>query len=117
LAKQHQEVLAKLDPLAVARYQITEKDIQTIERYLQIIENPLLAGEILGQACNVAAAVEGREAGIGGFYQGYLTLIKQAIFYESTGARVGWLWTAAAKAVISCQPQDRPTKSWGQISK
>jgi hypothetical protein len=38
LAKRHREVLAKLDPVAVARYQITEKDIWTIERYLKIIQ-------------------------------------------------------------------------------
>jgi hypothetical protein len=38
LARQHREVLAKLDPLAVARYQITEEDIRTIERYLKIIQ-------------------------------------------------------------------------------
>ncbi len=38
LARRHREVLAKLDPVAVARYQITEKDIRTIERYLRIIQ-------------------------------------------------------------------------------
>ncbi len=38
MAKRHREVLAKLDPVAVARYQITEKDIRTIERYLKIIQ-------------------------------------------------------------------------------
>ena len=38
MAKRHQEILAKLDPVAVARYQITEKDIRTIERYLKIIQ-------------------------------------------------------------------------------
>jgi hypothetical protein len=38
LAKRHREVLAKLDPVAVARYQITEKDIRTVERYLKIIQ-------------------------------------------------------------------------------
>lgn len=38
MAKQHREVLAKLDPLAVARYQITEKDVRTIERYLKTIQ-------------------------------------------------------------------------------
>ena len=38
MAKKHREALAKLDPLAVARYQITEKDIRTIERYLKIIQ-------------------------------------------------------------------------------
>jgi hypothetical protein len=38
LAKRHREVLDKLDPVAVARYQITEKDIQTVERYLKIIQ-------------------------------------------------------------------------------
>jgi hypothetical protein len=41
LAKRHRQVLAKLDPLAVARYQITEKDIRTIERYLKIIQAKL----------------------------------------------------------------------------
>jgi hypothetical protein len=38
LAKRHREVLDKLDPVAVARYQITEKDIGTIEQYLKIIQ-------------------------------------------------------------------------------
>ena len=42
MAKRHRQVLAKLDPLAVARYQITEKDIRTIERYLKIIQAKLL---------------------------------------------------------------------------
>jgi hypothetical protein len=38
LAKRYREVLAKLDPVAVARYQITEKDIRIVERYLKIIQ-------------------------------------------------------------------------------
>lgn len=38
MAKRHREVLDKLDPVAAARYQITEKDIDTIERYLKIIQ-------------------------------------------------------------------------------
>jgi hypothetical protein len=41
LARRHREVLAKLDPVAGARYQITEKDIRTIERYLKIIQASL----------------------------------------------------------------------------
>lgn len=41
MARQHREVLAKLDPVAVARYQITEKDIRTIEGYLRIIQADL----------------------------------------------------------------------------
>jgi hypothetical protein len=41
LAKQHRDILAKLDPLAVARYQLTERDIRTIERYLNIIQADL----------------------------------------------------------------------------
>lgn len=46
----HREVLAKLDPLAVARYQITEKDIRTIEQYLKIIQADLeLEGASLWQ--------------------------------------------------------------------
>lgn len=42
MAKRHRQILAKLDPLAVVRYQITEKDIRTIERYLKIIQAKLL---------------------------------------------------------------------------
>jgi hypothetical protein len=41
LAKRHREILAKLDPVAVTRYQITEKDLRTIEKYLQIIQRHL----------------------------------------------------------------------------
>lgn len=41
MAKQHREVLAKLDPVAVARYQISEKDIRAIERYIRIIQADL----------------------------------------------------------------------------
>ena len=41
MARRHREVLAKLDPMAVARYQITEKDVRTIERYLSIIQADL----------------------------------------------------------------------------
>jgi hypothetical protein len=43
LAKRHQEILAKLDPVAVTRYQITEKDLRTIEKYLQIIQRNLIS--------------------------------------------------------------------------
>jgi len=46
LARQHREVLAKLDPVAVARYQITEKDIRTIERYLKIIQAKLVGASL-----------------------------------------------------------------------
>jgi len=48
LAKRHREILAKLDPVAVTRYQITEKDLRTIEKYLQIIQRHLLA-ELKGE--------------------------------------------------------------------
>ena len=48
MARRHREVLAKLDQVAVARYQITEKDIHTIERYLKIIQAKL-AGASLWQ--------------------------------------------------------------------
>jgi hypothetical protein len=41
LAKRHRDLLAGLDPVAVARYQITEKDIRTVERYLKIIQADL----------------------------------------------------------------------------
>jgi hypothetical protein len=48
LAKRHREILAKLDPVVVTRYQITEKDLRTIEKYLQIIQRHLLA-ELKGE--------------------------------------------------------------------
>lgn len=41
MARRHQAILAKLDPVAVARYQITENDLQTVERYLKIIQATL----------------------------------------------------------------------------
>lgn len=41
MAKRHREILAKLDPVAVTRYQITGKDLRTIEKYLQIIQRNL----------------------------------------------------------------------------
>ncbi len=50
MARRHREILAKLDPVAVARYQITEKDLRTIERYLKIIQVDLeLEGASLWQ--------------------------------------------------------------------
>lgn len=41
MAKRHRELLAKLDPVAVTRYQITDKDLRTIEQYLKIIQRNL----------------------------------------------------------------------------
>ena len=38
MAKRHRELLTKLDPVAIIRYQLTEKDLDTIERYLKIIQ-------------------------------------------------------------------------------
>jgi hypothetical protein len=41
LAQRHRELLARLDPVAVTRDQITEKDLLTIERYIKIIQADL----------------------------------------------------------------------------
>ena len=38
MAKRHHKLLAQLDPVGLKRYQITEKDIQTVEKYLGIIQ-------------------------------------------------------------------------------
>jgi hypothetical protein len=38
LARKHRQILAKLDPVAVTRYHITESDLSTIEHYLNIIQ-------------------------------------------------------------------------------
>lgn len=42
----HRDVLGKLDHLAVARYQITERDIQIIEQYLKIIQAKLVGASV-----------------------------------------------------------------------
>lgn len=44
MAKRHRELLARLDPVGLNRYQITEKDLQTIEKYLKIIQARLTTG-------------------------------------------------------------------------
>lgn len=49
MAKQHREVLAKLDPVAIARYQISETDIGAVERYIQIIQDDLSGVSIWGE--------------------------------------------------------------------
>jgi hypothetical protein len=38
MAKRHRDILDKLDPIAVNRYNITEADIETVEKYLGIIQ-------------------------------------------------------------------------------
>ena len=44
MAQKHRDILAKLDPVAVARYRITEKDIRTIEQYLKILQQRVFGG-------------------------------------------------------------------------
>lgn len=44
MTQRHREILAKLDSIAVNRYQITEKDIQAIEQYLRIIQRRVKGG-------------------------------------------------------------------------
>jgi hypothetical protein len=44
LARRHRQVLAKLDPVAIIRYQITEKDLHAVEQYLTIIQADLAGG-------------------------------------------------------------------------
>jgi hypothetical protein len=41
LAQRHRHLIARLEPVGLNRYWITEKDIQTIERYLSIIQQDL----------------------------------------------------------------------------
>jgi hypothetical protein len=42
LAKRHREILGRLDPIGLNRYQITEEDVQTVEQYLRIIQAGLV---------------------------------------------------------------------------
>jgi hypothetical protein len=43
LAKRHRDLLAQLEPLGLNRYQITEVDVQRVEKYLGIIQKNLQA--------------------------------------------------------------------------
>ena len=42
MAKQHREILAKLDPIGLNRYQITENDVAKVEQYISIIQADFL---------------------------------------------------------------------------
>lgn len=44
MAKRHYDLLVRLEPVGLNRYQITEKDLQTIEKYLSIIQRGLKGG-------------------------------------------------------------------------
>lgn len=41
MAKRHRDLLARLEPIGLNRYQITEADVQTVEKYLSIIQKNL----------------------------------------------------------------------------
>lgn len=41
MAKRHRDLLARLEPLGLNRYQITEADMQRVEKYLDIIQRNL----------------------------------------------------------------------------
>lgn len=41
MAKRHRDLLARLEPVGLNRYQITETDVQTVEKYLGIIQKKL----------------------------------------------------------------------------
>lgn len=41
MAKRHRELIARLDPLGLNRYQITENEVRTVEKYLSIIQRRL----------------------------------------------------------------------------
>ncbi len=41
MAKRHRKILAGLDPIGLKRYQITEKEVQIVEKYLSIIQADL----------------------------------------------------------------------------
>ncbi|GIK36942.1 MAG: hypothetical protein BroJett011_07750 [Chloroflexota bacterium] len=41
MAKRHRDLLARLEPVGLNRYRITEADVQTVEKYLNIIQKDL----------------------------------------------------------------------------
>jgi len=45
VAKRHRELMARLEAVGLNRYQITEKDVRAVEKYLSIIQEEL-KGEI-----------------------------------------------------------------------
>lgn len=42
MAKRHRELLAKLDSVGLNRYQITENDVEKVEKYISIIQANLI---------------------------------------------------------------------------
>lgn len=38
MAKRHRDLMARLDPVGLNRYQITEKDVRIVEHYISIIQ-------------------------------------------------------------------------------
>jgi hypothetical protein len=44
VAKRHREILARLEPIGVRRYRITEKDVREVEQYLGIIQKGVKGG-------------------------------------------------------------------------
>ena len=61
MARRHRRILAKLDPIAVRRYGITEKELVTIERYLKLIQRdygaPLTWQEIIDTSGPYATSI------------------------------------------------------------
>lgn len=41
MAKRHQDLMARLDPVGMNRYRITEKDVEAVEKYLGLIQKRL----------------------------------------------------------------------------
>ena len=41
MTKRHRQLLARLDPVGLKRYQITEGDVRTVEKYVSIIQADL----------------------------------------------------------------------------
>ncbi|MFQ5616713.1 MAG: hypothetical protein ACE5GO_09705 [Anaerolineales bacterium] len=41
MARRHRELLAQLEPVGLKRYQITEKDVREVEKYIAIIQHDI----------------------------------------------------------------------------
>ncbi len=50
MAKRHRDLLVRLEPVGLNRYRITEADIQTVEKYLSIIQKSVKGGSTWREA-------------------------------------------------------------------
>ncbi len=56
MAKRHRDLLARLEPVGLNRYQITEADVQMVEKYLSIIQRGFPGGSTWAEMIQIGGA-------------------------------------------------------------